>query len=71
MINEISDKTKFKITSSYFENKVWAFQQLTITLKHKCDLSVKLLVNTTLVTHIFTNKLYSNEYPLIWKLCDG
>ena len=28
MINEISDKTKLKITSSNFKNKVWDFPQL-------------------------------------------
>ena len=27
MINEISDKTKLKITSSNFKNKVWDFPQ--------------------------------------------
>ena len=65
MIDEISDKTKLKSTLCNFENKEWTFPQLTIITKHKYDLSVKLLVNTTLVTHIFTNKLYSSEHPSI------
>ena len=63
-------KQNLKSTLSNFEKtKNGSFRNYTITTKHKYDLSVKLLVNTTLVTHIFTNKLYSNEYPSIWKLC--
>ena len=61
-------KQNLKLLQVTLKTKYGPFHNYTITTKHKYDLSAKLLVNTTLLIHIFTNKLYSNEYPLIWKL---
>ena len=61
-------KQNFNLLQVTLKTKNGPFHNYTITTKHKYVPSVKLLVNTTLVTRIFTNKLYSNEYPSIWKL---
>ena len=58
-------KQNLKLLQVTLKTKYGPFHNYTITTKHKYNLSVKLLVNTTLVTHTFTNKPYWNEYPLV------
>ena len=46
-------KQNLKLLQVTLKTEYGPFHNYTITTKHKYDLSVKLLVNTTLATHIF------------------